>query len=433
MYNRTDPRAIHETIVRDIVDVMSDIKNADELQFILGKNGSFKSIASASSNLTVVFPDLVSRSMDLSTAIMTVKAQERKCAAMMQMLFSAFHVTDAKDAIEYLSKFHTNLKLDGDINIDKFIGFMDKLSGQLTENCGIEVDNKLYDAVKEDMQNLGYYLPSDTKSNDLNSYKYSKLNGGRVIKETLRPTSTANSVKLDDPRQQAKNMAEYNNKQIIDADIKKANELMPTMMTVNFVTKQKNDEIGVQTMAIIGIKVKMYPVDSTDIIDRIKSKNRDGNGLNAFIRATTREISFWKDFLFAIEKAKLDALASSKRGSTSPIWKLLERRAIKSRMRRALKFTNDATAITSLTMTQYEVEYLKKTENIDMMDLKTARRMMEDFNLMSIVIVDETLECANFIYDTGDDMYETITFSSLERESSDNTYKRVVNLMTKMR
>ena len=139
-----------------------------------------------------------------------------------------------------------------------------------------------------------------------------------------------------------------------------------------------------------------------------------------------------KDFVFDIEKAKLDALSSSRRGSSSSIWKLLERRALKSRIRRNFRMTNDATAITTLVLSQNEVEYLLKNENMDMMNPYTARSIMESFNLMGISVVDESIEVARFIFDTGDNDYEALTFSALERESSDSTYKRVVNLMTKM-
>ena len=207
---------------------------------------------------------------------------------------------------------------------------------------------------------------------------------------------------------------------------------MPTMMIVNFVTENKEGGDCITNSAVIGVKAKMYPVSSLDIIDRIKAKNKDNNGFNNFIRATTREISFWKDFVFAIDKAKIDALSSSRRGSSSPIWKLLERRALKSRIRRTFRMTNDATAITTLVMSQNEAEYLMKNENINIMNATVARTIMESFNLLSISIVDESIEVARFIFDTGDDDYESLTFSALERESSDNTYKRVVNLMTKM-
>lgn len=441
MYNRTDPRAIHETIIRDIVDIATDIKNTDELQFMIGKGNSMKSIAASSSNLTIVFPNVVSRSMDPSVAMMITKAQERKAVSMLQMLFSAFQVTDAKDAMEYISKFHTNLKIDDNVTVDRFISTMDSIAKNIGEGSGLSLDNDMYEAIKEDMKNLSYYLPESTNESALNDYKYSRLNGGYVVMEADN-TSDANAQfrmnrnvnttqKIDSPSQETKNSADFFRNQILDSDIKKANELMPTMMTINMIIKNGEDT-RLSQVAVIGVKVKMYPADSVDIIDRIKAKNQDGNGLNNFIRATTREISFWKDLIFAINKAKIDALGSSRRGGTSPVWKLLERRALKSRIRRTFRFTNDATAITFLTVTKDEVEYLKKMENLNLDDERMARRIMEAFNLMGITIVNEALESADFIYDTGDDLYETITFTSLERESSDSTYKRVVNLMSRM-
>ena len=43
---------------------------------------------------------------------------------------------------------------------------------------------------------------------------------------------------------------------------------------------------------------------------------------------------------------------------------------------------------------------------------------------MGFCIVDETMETAKFIFDTGKDIYETMSFTLLERETSDNGYKR---------
>lgn len=316
---------------------------------------------------------------------------------------------------------------------------MDHISSKLEEEGILTVDHEKYEAVKEDMKNCGFYLPDPINETALNNYKYSRLNGGSVLQEAIPTmkrsrTEKATNLKMDDPIAQLKNSTEVYNKQIIPSDIKKANELVPTMMVINIMSK--GDTAGstiASRTAVVGVKSKMYPANSADIIDRIKSKNRDGNGLNTFIRATTREISFWKDFIFALDRAKLDALSSSRRSGTSPIWKLLERRALKSRLRRNFKFTNDATAITTLTITRDMAEALKKEDNINIADERVARKLMEALNLMGITIADEALEAADFIYDTGDDLYETVTFSSLEREASDNTYKKVVNLMTKMR
>ena len=75
---------------------------------------------------------------------------------------------------------------------------------------------------------------------------------------------------------------------------------------------------------------------------------------------------------------------------------------------------------------------MKKNENINLENPKTAYAIMSSYNFMGIAICDESLETAKFIYDTGDDMYETISFTHLEREASDGAYKKVINLMTKM-
>lgn len=473
MYDPKDRRVVHETILKDIVDVLSDVKDIDEIEFELGKNKSFKSIASATSNLTLVFPVVCSSDIDISNSMMVSKAIERKCVAMLQMLFSAFTINDAKDAISYISKFHTNMRMTDRMDMDTFVGYVDQFVRKLDEEAPITVDRAKYEAVKEDFKKPDFYLNMNCISEHsiAEYYVYSagmlgnsktvvredmadgqvvrlvgdvSADGSEMVKVAMDVAKTAvnrmssqiraaqtRSDKKDDS-QYHKNMADALTKQILPSDIKKANELMPTNMIINFINPGEDGGDAILTSAVIGVKAKLYPVTSMDIIDRIRTKNKDNNGFNNFIRATTREISFWKDFVFAVEKAKLDALSSSRRGSSSPIWKLLERRALKSRIRRTFRMTNDATAITTLVMSQNEVEWLMKNDNINMMNSYTARSLMESFNLMGISIIDESVEVAKFIFDTGDDEYESLTFSALERESSDNTYKRVVNLMTKM-
>ena len=51
---------------------------------------------------------------------------------------------------------------------------------------------------------------------------------------------------------------------------------------------------------------------------------------------------------------------------------------------------------------------------------------------MCFVIIDESSESAKFIFDTGDDIYETIPFSQLEREQKDGMSRKVINLIAKM-
>lgn len=408
---------IHETVVRDIVDILSDAKDGFDM-FQTSK--SFKSINTATSGLILVFPVLCSSNIQMANAAMVSKAIERRATSLLQMLFSAISITNAKDAMEYVKQVHTNLYIDDHMTIDSFIDAVDKYV--VSANESTIIDKTMYESVKADLKNLNYFLASSISEGSLNDFKITSINGSRRVLQEKRG---------DDRVDTAKTASEMFSKQLLDSDVKKANELQPTQMVIHFTSCGMEGD-PVNTSAIIGVKAKLYPVDSMDIINRIKLKNQDNNGFNKFLRASTREISFWKDFVFAIDKAKIDAISNSKRGSSSKFWKVLERRALKSKIRRNLRGTNDATAITTLVISGEEVEYLKKMENIDITKESVIRPIMESYNLMSVVIVDESLENAKFLFDTADDIYETVSFNHLEREASDNNYKKVINLMTKL-
>jgi hypothetical protein len=226
-----------------------------------------------------------------------------------------------------------------------------------------------------------------------------------------------------------KDTTDYFNKQLVQPAYDKANELLPTSMIVNFVTVRNG--VKVTSTGIVGIKAKMYPVDAMDIINRVSSKYSESNSFFNLIRATTREISFFRDFAFAIDKAKFDAVHIANESNNAKIFKLLERRASINKLYTLLK-RNDASPITSLVMSAEDVEYIKKYHNIDMDKESTCRTILNSYNLMDIIIANESLEYAKFLYD-DDSTFETVTFGSLEKASKDSgTYKKVINLMAKM-
>ena len=57
--------------------------------------------------------------------------------------------------------------------------------------------------------------------------------------------------------------------------------------------------------------------------------------------------------------------------------------------------------------------------------------IMEKLNLLYFLVVDSTSEAVHMITD-GDDEFESYSFTALERESGDSSYKKVINLMTKI-
>lgn len=242
--------------------------------------------------------------------------------------------------------------------------------------------------------------------------------------------------RLNNDRQQTANKAAKDEfdmirQQIIPSDIKKANEMVPTMMVINFVTR--DEDVVIRSNAVIGIKAKLYPATPNDIINKIITKHVDSNTFLKLIRVSTRELNFVKDFLLAIDDAKLTALSCSTKGSdTNKLLKVLERRALKGKIRRRLNMNNSYKAITTITISKEEADYIKRYNNIDIFKPGIIRKVMESLNVMMFIIADDTEECAHIIMDSGDDYFEKLSYTHLERESSDGSSKKAINLMTRM-
>ena len=449
-------KQLHETVVRDIVDIITSAKDFDQIKWINNKNNT-GSIAKRASNLVLVFPVMVSNSLNIQTAMIVSKAIERKCCSLLQILFSSMQITNADNLQDYIKQFHTNLDLKDHMDLDEFFGVMD----DLVDEEAIIVDKDMYESIKEDMHNINFHLEGELNPHSINDYKvvnnafgessimlerthtYQAMGDNKTIsfsgnKVNLGGSTTNNyyapsggGSRNDDPLHPGmRDQNDYFAHQLLDNDIKKANELMPTTMIVNFISRDEGVNDVIRMSGVIGVKAKLYPVDSMDICNRISSKVKDKNGLFNLVRASTREISFFKDLAFAIDKAKMDAMYMASDSNNAKMFKVLERRAAKNKFSRLIK-KNDASPITSLVISQYEVDYLKQL-NIDMEKSFNARSILEGYNLMDIVVADESMEIAKFLFDDGDGVYEAITFDALEKQANDSTYKKVVNLVSKI-
>lgn len=462
---------IHETVLKDAIDIFTGIRDIvsddDGLEKLIAKHTGRKStyirsIANKSNDLICVFPVMSSRNIAIGNQAMVSKAIEKNLVAMLQMLFSAFQVADADDAFEYIKTFHTNInKSAKSFDIDDVITVSNLIDG-MTESAfkvGAKVDMGIVEAVKQDLKRMNFVLESNISTRPISeSFSCNIDPSGKYVVEVkpyredadnrIDPKLREDKFKADlnktdvdiqkayydidkSKSQLTKDEVDFFKNQVLPTEYKKANELQPTLMVVNFKIKSGNRYIPIDSI-VIGVKAKLYPIGSEDIITHLVAKTKDANWIQKFIKASTKEISFFKDFLFAIDKAKVDALSMSRKGSSNMMWKVLERRANKSKFNKLMARSNDSTAITTIMVSQNEVDYMKKEYQVDISDIRTARTLLDQYNLIGLCIVDESLEIAKFLYDTGDDMWETISFSNLERESNDNTYKKVVNLMTKV-
>ena len=456
-------RYIRETVIGDIVELIKGIKDDDVkvLSKLTPKNNKYKSsIAKSSKDLIMTFPVICSNTIDPRTATMVSKAIERKCETMLQLLFSASQAEDSESVGDFIKKFHNNINI-GNMSVDQYIELTDKVAQELKfTDKSLFDESSLIEMVNGDMKKL----PIE-KVLTIDSVNETSLQNFKIIDKygDLRVMCEVNGSERDweaddydhvsyndDPeysynkRKKRKELrdiqkaeTEIFSKQLLDSDVKKCNEMVPSMLIINVCLSKEATNAGekgktyIQTSAIVGVKARLIPTDSFDIIDRLYAKHNDSNKMLKLIRSTTREISFVKDFLLAIDKAKIDVLSKSKKGSASRMWKVLERRAIKSNINKALRRSNNASAIASLVITQEEADFLNKNYNVNLNQIGTASNLLAKYNLLSLVIVDETIEVVKFLFD-GDDSYETLSFNNLERESGDGMYKKVLNLMSKM-
>lgn len=438
-------------------------------------------IAKEAKGLTAVFPVLVSESVSVEQAQMIAKAAERKYVTMFQMLFAASQITDAKSAQSYLKKFHNNItsSLDlSDMTVDDVIDFANKLDEEVQTTA--LTNARITEATKAVLEDLAFnesytkVLAENLNPVSLNNYKVKTVfgdykatqvseanddyytvedrsdstewegrddNNGNVYKQRTNTTTRRTPITardraatLKDKNATLKDKADIISKQIVTTDIKKANEATPSLMIINFVTQADGRDNEIVNTAVIGVKCVIHYVPSSEMMNRMVLKNTDRRGLLNFIRATTGEIQFFRDFLFAIDRAKIDAVAKTNKGSNSRIWKMLEIRANRSKMNTTARADNAAcAAITMLVLSKAEVDIIKQSYRLDLSKASTMLSVMKGYNFIGVAVIDEVNEKVDFLYDDGTKNFETISFMSLEREQGAGEYKKMINTLVKGR
>lgn len=399
--NKRDINGIHETVISDLGKLFEKFDGIDIIKKTFGSNkgniNSASSIAKAASNLVLTFPVLVDESVSLNTAQILTRAIEGKALVMLQLLFSAISVQSLKDdetAFDVIGKIHKNLNSD---DIEDYIQRMETMA----TNESYEALDHLMKTIREEnividsyIFNESYPTPIDEDANTKSMNDVKKRTTGGYVAD------------------------------IKDTDIKKVNNMMPSVLVV----KLHNKNSDVTTNVAVGVKAKIQYVPQDEVIYRISSKNKDKNMLFNFIRSTTREISFLKDFLFALDKAKLDAIKIQK--SSNSVWKILERRAVRNRVR---MFNNDGGAggIVSLVISADTLATLNKEYDFKA-SISEVENLISQYNLLAFFVADDVNERATYLFDDASRQFTTVSYTALEKTDSKD-YKKIINLLVGQR
>lgn len=489
--------------LKDILKIIANgiSNNAAKRKQATGFN--FRSIASATKDLTMSFPVLCSDTIHPETATMLAKAVERNNISMLQMLIASYHIR-ANNGIEAIKMIHTNMdsSLKAEDLIDAVVGSVDYAKGNLYEMSDISKISsckrppinyaQLLEQARREFLNTcnirypessfsessivdytvsSYYdnitvlkeannqpnIPFQDKTEELQFQQYkanldaaarAKRDNAELYRMFLDYKKMNNDIsnrkddiayrdkrdKLQDEKDIFKARRELFLRQLLDTDVKKANELQPTLMVVPF---YYNDDAGNERTQefVAGVKGRLITCSSEEIIEQISRFNKQGVNINNYIKATTGELSLAKDFIGGIEQAKIDAKKDSKLTKTSPIWRMLQARSSRSGIKRFIRLKNSrnaAAAITTLVITAQEAEYVLENYRVDITNPIIAREFMENYNLLCLIIVDEQTEVAKFLYD-GEKYFTDYSFNALDRENNSNDTRKLISLLNKTR
>ena len=289
-------------------------------------------------------------------------------------------------------------------------------------NRAERADDRVYNRAKDAKKDADY--------EEEKRYKRSR-DRAQDLKDSRKEQRDIEKLEMDRvklARDLEKDQIEYRSKAIVklaDNDVKKSNELVPTTLSLTMNVIKGERSVGNQTY-LIGVKGLMHPVDSEEMVSNLMDGFKSGNAFFNFIRWTTGEIAFIKDFVFNVNGIKEDVMR--KHQGQSHWWTTLKRRrqiAKSKNFQKGKKLLPNASIVCSIE----EVIEIKEAYGIDIMDPRNMRRLMDRYFLLGFVIVDASQELCHVIFD-GENSFQVISFNGLEKENnSRNEFKDIYKLI----
>lgn len=412
-------KTIHENeLFAGLLNIAVDgIDNVTSKIFADTKN--VNSINRSAKDFVLTFPVFVSDSLDKNSMMTVASALERKYANLLLILFNSMNDLSDSDVKSYIRKFHINMNDEYDIqHITKIAESMYEYAQRLDPLFNAKQNTSMKAIMADLKNNTDYVLPHSVSECGINGVV-------DMINESKKDNNKNNGDPVGDivkSKVDTSKPSSYHTKSgLTPSDCKKANEMTPTIITIQYYST-KQSEVTRQFM--VGVKAKIYPIDSDTIVSKLMNADRNRGILN-FIRATTREISFAKDFLFTIDALKKDAIRAARNRESMKDWKRLENR---SRLVKINRITgmNLAQAISTVVITQNDADRLAEYD-INMDNPGVVSYIMNKYSLLGMVIVDQEYELIKLMFD-GDRGLEEMTLKSLKKS---NPAKDLVTLLGK--
>lgn len=229
-------------------------------------------------------------------------------------------------------------------------------------------------------------------------------------------------------------------------DLEKLGKAAPTVFTLEFII---HDIAGGRTIKVpMAIKSDLQFINREEIKRLVTEVDSPGSWLHTLIKLTTGEIGFFKDLIFAADRAKKDVEAERVLGN-API----SRRLIDARNRYRAK--SSANAITKLVNKCKDFIAKKNYKDLPMITVvmteqdfeeasgvrvnrvlngssKLVEQIIDTYMLLGFGIVDEMKDVAYFFY-AGEEGYSTVKLSEMGSNGSDkNVGEKLTDVLAAM-
>ena len=452
---------------KDILDTISGLEG-EMTQFIIsGKQ--HKSLAKSSMEGVLNFPVLVSDSLSIEDAGLVSKALEKQFASFTLVCMTMnpyLYTSGAPNASKYIKQFHQNVDTKADMTdvINTVTGFMQEAATKL------DID---YEQVEEVSQHMVYHIYEGVNHAGLNqknikyNYSVSEIANPKIVntfnrKSLVLEASYDTIFNVNDGGVDVGGVDVTNNinghidsgalgrgigsamsrgrnggsgahgykdvKFLMDNDYKKANELVPTLIHIRIFPVDKISDTELDPIDfVLGVKATLHPISSEEMVVNIVRGIKNDDKMFNFIRWTTGEIKFFKDFVFAMNDLKLDAVNTSSKASRW--WTMLKRRKALARIKNVI-MPNKLLPNATIVITQEEVDILREQYGYNLANTNLIVKLMNAYFLIAFVIVDPALQRVKFLFD-GKNEFDTLTYATLAREATtnDKQFKEMVNML----
>lgn len=464
--------------ISDIIEVVKGVASElgqKELTLKLNKN----SISRGSSNSILQFPVLTSNTISLDDLTMVSKALEREYATFIRVMVSlddTINLEKGETKESKIKNFHQNFGTEGHTRLefslhestgfgytDLYKSFEEKnihLLNSYCEDLNMTILNDLTNKNNKNYYNLGEATQSSKEDADYarlrrqekraeakesrEQQKYlNDLEDRRIRKQRedekhawaqsdydVKMSRAERDVeKFGWDKQDRQMQSQYRgiaNNQILASDVKKANELVPTLLDISLYYSKPGAPMQ-ETNLVLGVKAVSHLIETEEMVHNIAKSVIDKRAFFRFIQWTSGEINTWKDYILATEKLKKEAVSQR---TNSVWWRRLKLRGAKERLKRFSK--KDIMPNATLVLSMDEVEYIQNNYNINLLkNVKAIKNIFDTFFLLGLVIVDPISELAYFMFD-GQSEYQVHTYRSLERENtSAGDVKSLISLIDK--